>query len=72
MELNGATHVEETAVQFPQFTLLHSVPCVQLKLITILGTCGCVTVASFLGVPSPGMSTDVSEEHIVFIFKVGK
>jgi hypothetical protein len=29
------------------------VTCVQLRLITILGNCGCVAVASFLGVPSP-------------------
>jgi hypothetical protein len=27
--------------------------CVQLWLITILGNCGCVAVACFLGVPSP-------------------
>jgi hypothetical protein len=27
--------------------------CVQLRPITILGICGCVSVASFLGVPSP-------------------
>jgi hypothetical protein len=38
---------------FPQFALLHSVTCVQLRLITILGNCGCVAVASFLDVPSP-------------------
>jgi hypothetical protein len=42
-----------TATQFPQFALLHSVTCVQLRLITILGNCGCVAGASFLGVPSP-------------------
>jgi hypothetical protein len=36
----------------PQFSLLHSVTCVQLRLITILGNCGCVAVATFLGVPS--------------------
>jgi hypothetical protein len=28
-----------------QFALLHSVTCVQLRLITILGSCGCVAVA---------------------------
>jgi hypothetical protein len=41
------------ASPFPQFVLLHSVTCVQLRLITILGNCGCVAVASFLGVPLP-------------------
>jgi hypothetical protein len=45
-------HVEKTGLQFPQYALLHSVTCVQLRLITILGNCGCVAVASFLGVPS--------------------
>jgi hypothetical protein len=57
MLLNGAEQIEETALEtalpFPQFALLHSVTCVQLRLITILGNCGCVTVASFLGVPTP-------------------
>jgi hypothetical protein len=38
---------------FAQIALLHSVTCVQLRLITVLGNCGCVAVASFLGVPSP-------------------
>jgi hypothetical protein len=51
--LNGAAQTEETATQFPQFALLHSVTYVQLRLITVLGNCGCVAVASFLGVPSP-------------------
>jgi hypothetical protein len=40
-----------TALPFPQFALLNSVACVLLKLITVLGNCGCVAVASFLGVP---------------------
>jgi hypothetical protein len=52
MILNGAAQIKETATMFPQFALLHSVICVQLRLITILLNCGCVTVASFLGVPS--------------------
>jgi hypothetical protein len=30
-----------SALPFPQFALLHSVTCVQLRLITILGNCGC-------------------------------
>jgi hypothetical protein len=51
--VNGVAQIEETALPIPQFTLLHSVTCVQLRLITILGNCGCVAVASFLGVPSP-------------------
>jgi hypothetical protein len=38
---------------FPQLALLDSLTCVQLRLITVLGHCGCVAVASFLGVPSP-------------------
>jgi hypothetical protein len=37
---------------FPQDALLQSVTCVQLSLITILGNCVCVAVASVLGVPS--------------------
>jgi hypothetical protein len=53
MLLNGAAQIEEAATQFPQFALLYSVTCVQLRLITILGNFGCVAVASFLGVPSP-------------------
>jgi hypothetical protein len=46
--LNGAAQIDETAFPFPQFALLHSVTCVQLRLIKILGNCGCVAVASFL------------------------
>jgi hypothetical protein len=53
MLVNGAGQIEETALPFPQFALLHSVTCVQLRLTTILGNCGCVAVASFLGVLSP-------------------
>jgi hypothetical protein len=41
------------ALPFPQFALMHSVTCVQLRLITILRNCGSVAVASFLGVPPP-------------------
>jgi hypothetical protein len=52
-ELNGAAQTEEMATQLPQFALILSVPRIQLSLITILGSCGCVAVASFLGVPSP-------------------
>jgi hypothetical protein len=39
-------------LRFPQFALLLSVTCVQFRLITVLRNCGCVAVASFLGVPS--------------------
>jgi hypothetical protein len=39
--------------QSNQFALHHSGHCLQLWLITIFGNCGCVTVVSFLGVPSP-------------------
>jgi hypothetical protein len=54
MLLNRAAQIEEkTVLPFPQFGLLNSVTCVQLRLITFLGNCRCVAVASFLGVPSP-------------------
>jgi hypothetical protein len=55
MLLSGTAHIEETALSFPQYALLHSVTCVQLRLTTILGNCGCVAVARFLGVTSPLM-----------------
>jgi hypothetical protein len=35
--------------QFPWWAF--ALTCVQLRLITLLGNCGCVWVASFLGVP---------------------
>jgi hypothetical protein len=38
-----------------QSALLISVPCVQLSLIKFLGSCSCVVVASFVGMPSPLM-----------------
>jgi hypothetical protein len=60
MLLNGAAQIEETAVSFPQFAQLHSVTCVELRLITILGNRGCVAVASFLGVPSPLVVGNIS------------
>jgi hypothetical protein len=53
MLLNGAAQIEETALPFAQFALLHSVTCVQLRPITVLGNCDCVAVASFFWVPSP-------------------
>jgi hypothetical protein len=53
MLLNGAVQIEEAALSFSQFALLHSVTCVQLRLIKILGYYGCVAVASVLGVPLP-------------------
>jgi hypothetical protein len=49
MLLNGAAHIEEMATQFPQFTLLHSVTYVQLRLRTVSK----IAVSSFLGVPPP-------------------
>jgi hypothetical protein len=52
-----------TALPFPQFALLHLVTCAELRLITILGNCGCVAVASFLGVPS------TKEAAVVACFK---
>jgi hypothetical protein len=51
--LSCLCQIEETALPFPQYALLHSVTCVQLRLITVLGNCGCVAVSSFVGVPSP-------------------
>jgi hypothetical protein len=60
MLVNGAAQIEETATRFPQYALLHSLTCVQLRLITILGKCGCVAVASFLDVSSP-----LVEEQVV-------
>jgi hypothetical protein len=57
MLLNRAAQIEETVLPFLQFALLRSVTCAQLRLITILGKCGCVAVASFLGAPSPLVST---------------
>jgi hypothetical protein len=65
MSLNGAAHIEETATQFPQYELLHSVTCVQCRLITILGNCGCVAVVSFQGVPSPVHSVSKTQSFIV-------
>jgi hypothetical protein len=53
MLLNGVEQNEEMAKQFPEYALLHSVTCVELRLITILENCDCVAVASFRGVPSP-------------------
>jgi hypothetical protein len=50
MLLNRVAQIEETTLSFPQFALFHSVTCVQLRLITILGNRGCVAIASFLGV----------------------
>jgi hypothetical protein len=57
MLLNGEAQIEEAALSFPHFALLHSVTCIQLGLITVLGNCGCVAVASFLGVLSPQVSS---------------
>jgi hypothetical protein len=53
MLMNGAAHIEETGLPLPQYALLHSVTCVQLRLITILENYSFVAVASFLGVPPP-------------------
>jgi hypothetical protein len=63
MLLNGAAKIEETAFPFPQFAVLHSITGVQLRLITVLGNCGCVVVSSFLGVPSPLMWQPVSHAY---------
>jgi hypothetical protein len=45
----GNSNSTATALPFPQFALLHSVPCVQLRLITILGNCGCQLPCYALG-----------------------
>jgi hypothetical protein len=74
MLLNGAAQIEKTASPFPQFTMLHSVTCVQLRLIIVLGNCGCVAVASFLEVPSPldlrslATSVIISSQDIIFFW----
>jgi hypothetical protein len=39
--LNEAAQIEETALPSPQCTLLHSIICVELRLITIQWNCGC-------------------------------
>jgi hypothetical protein len=52
MLLKGAAQIEKTALPFPIFALHHSVTCVQLRLITIIGICGWVAVTSFIGLPS--------------------
>jgi hypothetical protein len=53
MLLNGAAQIEETALPL-SVHLLQSAPFSNMcsRLITVLGNCGCVAVASFLGVPS--------------------
>jgi hypothetical protein len=50
MLLNGAAQIKENV---NPVALLHLVTRVQLRLITILGYCCCVAVASLLGVLSP-------------------
>jgi hypothetical protein len=45
--------VPRVALPLLQFVLLHSVTCVQLRLITVLGKCDCLAVASFFCVTSP-------------------
>jgi hypothetical protein len=49
---------------FAQYALLRSVTSVQLWLITLLGNCGCVAVASFLGVPSPLIFVAVTARYV--------
>jgi hypothetical protein len=61
-----------TALPFPQYALLHSVTCVQLRLITILGSCGCVAVASFFGVPSAVELRIYSSSDIVTVTRSDK
>jgi hypothetical protein len=72
MLLNGAVQIEETTMQFPQFALLHLATCAQLRLIAILGNCGCVTVASFLGVPLPLRFTFLMNSSKIFTHKIMK
>jgi hypothetical protein len=59
MLLKGAAQIEETAF---------SNTCVQLRLITILGNCGCVAVASFLGVPSPSEPANIPIGHAPYAY----
>jgi hypothetical protein len=58
----NATSISENYFQpFPQFALLHSVACVQLRLITVLRNCGCVAVASVLSSSWPKMHSHLWE-----------
>jgi hypothetical protein len=70
MLLNGAAQIQETSLPFRQFALLHSVTCVELRLITILGNCGCVVVASFLGVSSPLKLVGCSQISVASLTKL--
>jgi hypothetical protein len=45
------------ALPFPQFALLHSATCVQLRLITILGNCGCARL------PFPWCAPAIIRQH---------
>jgi hypothetical protein len=65
MLLIGAAQFEESALLLPQYALLRSATCVQLRLITILGNCGCVAVASFLGVSWPLYIKELSKVPFV-------
>jgi hypothetical protein len=67
MLLNGLAQTEEIVLTFPQFVLILSVTCVHLRLITVLGNCGCVAVASFFGVPSPLVSQKGNCLHLVLV-----
>jgi hypothetical protein len=53
MLLNRVAQIEEMATQFPKFVLPHTVTCVQLSLITILGNCGCQFPWCALGLTDP-------------------
>jgi hypothetical protein len=53
LEVEFLSLFARVALPFPQLAVLHSVTCVQRRLITILGNRRCVAVASFLDVPSP-------------------
>jgi hypothetical protein len=51
LEIEFLSH-PRVVLPFPQFALLHSLTCVHLRLITILGNFCDVAIASFFGVPS--------------------
>jgi hypothetical protein len=57
--------MEVEFLSLPRVALLHSVTCVQLRLITILGNRGCVVLASILGVSSASCHTTKWFHHFL-------
>jgi hypothetical protein len=70
MLLNGAAQIEETSLSFPQFALLHSVTCVQLRLITVLGNWVALRLPVSLMWPRP--ETSKFENNFTLFNPLGK